>query len=408
MILNSFVDIFKNVFLSEYAIVLTSCTIIVVMFVLKIYFYKKYDLISVVSMLGFIILSLFFKNYNWFKIIITILFILDALYAVAIYVIYHKISFIKLNKISEYMKNTLYDFYFSTNKKDKIVEVSSSYAMLINKSMNEIKKLKGFQTMMTELNIVGINGREVTEELALTFLYDYEKTISKFKTYRFTLEVEEQGYNVIYRGIVQPLYLGKYFIGRNVYLSKDRSSIIENLRSALKDALDHIKLDKEQMYTLMSLTDQIVMYYDYNTKTYVMTEALSEFMKLSTKEISIDEFISMIHPDDVKGYEEQGLMINSLTVTRSRLRLKFNNEYYLVYDDSIYINKDSGLVSIIKLVNPNPTKDVVNSTIVIPDKDHDGDDLVEFEIKKINDIVQDVKRTLDTVVGEPNHNKEVE
>ncbi len=408
MILNSFVDIFKNVFLSEYAIVLTSCTIIVVMFVLKIYFYKKYDLISVVSMLGFIILSLFFKNYNWFKIIITILFILDALYAVAIYVIYHKISFIKLNKISEYMKNTLYDFYFSTNKKDKIVEVSSSYAMLINKSMNEIKKLKGFQTMMTELNIVGINGREVTEELALTFLYDYEKTISKFKTYRFTLEVEEQGYNVIYRGIVQPLYLGKYFIGRNVYLSKDRSSIIENLRSTLKDALDHIKLDKEQMYTLMSLTDQIVMYYDYNTKTYVMTEALSEFMKLSTKEISIDEFISMIHPDDVKGYEEQGLMINSLTVTRSRLRLKFNNEYYLVYDDSIYINKDSGLVSIIKLVNPNPTKDVVNSTIVIPDKDHDGDDLVEFEIKKINDIVQDVKRTLDTVVGEPNHNKEVE
>ena len=408
MILNSFVDIFKNVFLSEYAIVLTSCTIIVVMFVLKIYFYKKYDLISVVSMLGFIILSLFFKNYNWFKIIITILFILDALYAVAIYVIYHKISLIKLNKISEYMKNTLYDFYFSTNKKDKIVEVSSSYAMLINKSMNEIKKLKGFQTMMTELNIVGIKGREVTEELALTFLYDYEKTISKFKTYRFTLEVEEQGYNVIYRGIVQPLYLGKYFIGRNVYLSKDRSSIIENLRSTLKDALDHIKLDKEQMYTLMSLTDQIVMYYDYNTKTYVMTEALSEFMKLSTKEISIDEFISMIHPDDVKGYEEQGLMINSLTVTRSRLRLKFNNEYYLVYDDSIYINKDSGLVSIIKLVNPNPTKDVVNSTIVIPDKDHDGDDLVEFEIKKINDIVQDVKRTLDTVVGEPNHNKEVE
>ena len=408
MILNSFVDIFKNVFLSEYAIVLTSCTIIVVMFVLKIYFYKKYDLISVVSMLGFIILSLFFKNYNWFKIIITILFILDALYAVAIYVIYHKISLIKLNKISEYMKNTLYDFYFSTNKKDKIVEVSSSYAMLINKSMNEIKKLKGFQTMMTELNIVGINGREVTEELALTFLYDYEKTISKFKTYRFTLEVEEQGYNVIYRGIVQPLYLGKYFIGRNVYLSKDRSSIIENLRSTLKDALDHIKLDKEQMYSLMSLTDQIVMYYDYNTKTYVMTEALSEFMKLSTKEISIDEFISMIHPDDVKGYEEQGLMINSLTVTRSRLRLKFNNEYYLVYDDSIYINKDSGLVSIIKLVNPNPTKDVVNSTIVIPDKDHDGDDLVEFEIKKINDIVQDVKRTLDTVVGEPNHNKEVE
>ena len=36
MILNSFVDIFKNVFLSEYAIVLTSCTIIVVMFVLSI------------------------------------------------------------------------------------------------------------------------------------------------------------------------------------------------------------------------------------------------------------------------------------------------------------------------------------------------------------------------------------
>lgn len=399
MTLNLFIDVLKGTILSEYALVFTSAILIILMFILKCYFYKKYDFISIIVLLILGILACLFKNYTWVKIIITILFILDALYAIAMYIVCHKIAIIKLNKISEYMKNTLYDFYFSTNKKDKIVEVSSSYALLINKSMSEIKKLKGFQTMMTELNIIGINGREVTEELALTFLYDYEKTTSKFKTYRFSLEVEEQGYNVIYRGIVQPLYLGKYFIGRNVYLSKDRSSIIDNLRTTLKDALDHIKLDKEQMYILMSLTDQIVMYYDYNTKTYVMTEALSEFMKLSKKELTIDEFISMIHPDDVKGYKEQGSMINSLTVTRSRLRLKFNNEYYVVYDDSIYINKDSGLVSIIKLVNPNPTRGEVNSTIYIPNKDIDGDDLVEFEIKNVNNIVEDVKKTLDAVVG---------
>jgi hypothetical protein len=59
----------------------------------------------------------------------------------------------------------------------------------------------------------------------------------------------------------------------------------------------------------------------------------------------------MIHPDDLASYQEQGAMINSMMPNRTKLRLYINKKYYDVYDDSLYLNKDSCLVSIISLVS---------------------------------------------------------
>jgi hypothetical protein len=101
----------------------------------------------------------------------------------------------------------------------------------------------------------------------------------------------------------------------------------------------------------MSLTKNAIMYFDYKTKTYVATEALNHYLEEPQKEFTIEEFFNMIHPDDLRSCQEQAGSISSILPTRTKLRLYINKKYYDVYDDSLYLNKDSGLVSVISLVS---------------------------------------------------------
>ena len=77
--------------------------------------------------------------------------------------------------------------------------------------------------------------------------------------------------------------------------------------------------------------------------------------------------------------------------------MKFNDEYYIVYDDSIYLQKDSGLVSVIRLVNPNPTNNQNNTTVVSEYTNTDGDDLVNFELSKVHTTYKEVIEILNTI-----------
>lgn len=392
-----FIDILNNTLFSELAWMIVAFSVVTLCYVLKLVIYKKFDILPLLALIIICALGCLFHEYLVVKIIVVVLCMALAGYMVYDFYFVCKCYQVLNKKTSEYSSNATCDYYFRTDAKDRITDASKSYVALINKNIQEVKKLKGFQTMMTELDIISVNGKEINEEVALTLLYDYEQTLSKIKTYRFTMEVKEEGYIVIYCGIIQPLYYGRKFLGRNVFLSKDRTSIIDSLREALDDATNRIVNDREQTYTLMSLSDQVIMYYDFNTRTYVATEAFKTFMNLEKKELTIEEFISKIHPDDVNGYEEQGSNINSISVTRMRIRMKFNDEYYIVYDDSIYLQKDSGLVSVIRLVNPNPTNNQNNTTVVSEYTNTDGDDLVNFELSKVHTTYKEVIEILNTI-----------
>ena len=75
-----------------------------------------------------------------------------------------------------------------------------------------------------------------------------------------------------------------------------------------------------------------------------------EFKWCSTKkEYKFEELFSLIHPDDVSKYLEQAETVNSLAVTKIKYRLSIGGIYYQVEEDSIYIRKDYGLVSIIRI-----------------------------------------------------------
>ncbi len=337
-------------------VLVTSSAIITILAGLKFYCYRRIGWLEVLVQAALITLcAVFDKLHPFWLVIIDILFIVNALYAIYDFIYAYLANKTRTYKVNDYLKNATSDYFFATNRKDRIVDASQSYADLVGLTIAELKRSKGFQTMLSELTIVKINGRDVTEEVALTFLFDYEKNAKYLKNYKFDIDVKEKNEIVTYRGLVQPIIFGKKVLGSNIYLSKDRLTIVNDLRESLKNAIIELEDDKAQMHALMSLTNQVVMYYDFHTQTYVATEALCEALGTDKKEYQLDEFFYMIHPDDMNYYREQGETINSVHPTRIKIRMAFGKEYYTVYDDSIYIGKESGLVSIIRLAQENVT-----------------------------------------------------
>lgn len=322
--------------------------------ILGIVLYKKFAFISMpitIILAGAIIaLPMFISIPEFVFIISDVLFV--VLIATSVLEFINNVKkYNKQNYLANYfLKNAVYDYYFSTNKKDKMVDASDSYLDLVSLDFKDLKKSKGFSTMLSEMKIKKINGR-ASSDASLKFQFDYEKAIEENELYQFDLVVLIDNEEVLLKGIIQPIHYKDKFIGRNVYLMNDLSATFTSLRSKIIELETELETSNKQAYALMSLTKHAIMYYDYKTSTYVATEGLNNYLEVNQKEFTIEEFFDMIHPDDLSSYQEQGAMINSMMPNRTKLRLYINKKYYDVYDDSLYLNKDSCLVSIISLVS---------------------------------------------------------
>ncbi len=322
--------------------------------ILGIVLYKKFAFISMpitIILAGAVIaLPMFITIPEFVFIISDVLFV--VLIATSVLEFINNVKkYNKQNYLANYfLKNAVYDYYFSTNKKDKMVDASDSYLDLVSLDFKDLKKSKGFSTMLSEMKIKKINGR-ASSDASLKFQFDYEKAIEENELYQFDLVVLIDNEEVLLKGIIQPIHYKDKFIGRNVYLMNDLSATFTSLRSKIIELETELETSNKQAYALMSLTKHAIMYYDYKTSTYVATEGLNNYLEVNQKEFTIEEFFDMIHPDDLSSYQEQGAMINSMMPNRTKLRLYINKKYYDVYDDSLYLNKDSCLVSIISLVS---------------------------------------------------------
>ena len=207
---------------------------------------------------------------------------------------------------------------------------------------------------------------------------------------------EEEPEYMNYIGIIQPVYYKKKLIGRNIYFYQDRMQVLDDLRQALKQATADLETSYNFTYMMMSLTDYVGLYFDYNTRTYVATEAFMKFSRTHQREYTFNQFLDMMHPNDVDAYIEQAATINSIYVTKLKYRLLINDDYYYVMEDSININKDADLVSVIRVLNKideSARKDVPLST-------NEAETMLDnLSTSNICDVMDKTENILNTVVG---------
>lgn len=337
----------------------------IVLTIFKTVFFKSKNILDYLYALlliaSHLTLSLLFKEQLiYFHIGADIIALFLAGYA--IYMLFHlKTIDVTFNRLSNrLLKNAPFDYFLATDKDDLIWDYSDSFKELVKLGDDDLKNTKGFQTLMVRLDIQTFNNEKFNDTQAVKLDFEYRsmqtKKIAKF----FEMGIIENGEVINLSFIVEPVFLHNKFIGRNIYISKNNKETLDRIENGLNEAKEMIKKDRAALYCMLSMCDDVIMFYDYNCNKYLLTEATCKKYGIFKRELAISDFFALIHPKDIMYYEEQSEIITSIEVTRLNYRIKLGNEYILINDDVMYLNKNENLISIISYYHETKDEQMTN------------------------------------------------
>ena len=334
---------------------------------------------------------------------IVVLVFSTATLAYAIYDLFYYVG--KLNafnkRVNSLLKNAPFDYYFASNEKDRICDFSNSFLDITDLEENELYGTLGLQTLLAKLNITSINEQPISETLFMRFHLDYENSSKVKSPSHFHVTLVDRGQELEFLGIIEPIFYKDKFVGRCVYLSKSNQQALKRIEEGLTSALETIKNDRSQLYAMMSMIENVVMYYDFNTSTYIVTEQMAKLLNLQQREYSIGEFINMIKPTDLQNYQEHSSIISSVEVTRVKYNLYLGDRYYPVYDDLMYLNRDSKLISIIHLVEYQKAEQIDDfNEVSFTDFSKPKEEVKEEPKEDFKDKLNETLKLLEKVLGE--------
>lgn len=400
------IEILKTIFGLPVSYGVIAAVIVALLSLIMFIVFKKIAFAEIsILIAGIVSVLLMPNNHLAIQIIYAVLFWLLAGYSIYDFIITYQVYTAYDRELNNYLKNNEFDFFVQTNQKDLIIGYSNKLPKITKMSGKDIKGVYCWKLLLDYLKITKIDGKDINLATVSDFLAQFKSANSKHVVYSFKFEMpkvddlvndEEEPEYMNYIGIIQPVYYKKKLIGRNIYFYQDRMQVLDDLRQALKQATADLETSYNFTYMMMSLTDYVGLYFDYNTRTYVATEAFMKFSRTHQREYTFNQFLDMMHPNDVDTYIEQAATINSIYVTKLKYRLLINDDYYYVMEDSININKDADLVSVIRVLNKideSARKDVPLST-------NEAETMLDnLSTSNICDVMDKTENILNTVVG---------
>ncbi len=400
------IEILKTIFGLPVSYGVIAAVIVALLSLITFIVFKKIAFAEIsILIAGIVSVLLMPNNHLAIQIIYAVLFWLLAGYSIYNFIITYQVYTAYDRELNNYLKNNEFDFFVQTNQKDLIIGYSNKLPKITKMSGKDIKGVYCWKLLLDYLKITKIDGKDINLATVSDFLAQFKSANSKHVVYSFKFEMpkvddlvndEEEPEYMNYIGIIQPVYYKKKLIGRNIYFYQDRMQVLDDLRQALKQATADLETSYNFTYMMMSLTDYVGLYFDYNTRTYVATEAFMKFSRTHQREYTFNQFLDMMHPNDVDAYIEQAATINSIYVTKLKYRLLINDDYYYVMEDSININKDADLVSVIRVLNKideSARKDVPLST-------NEAETMLDnLSTSNICDVMDKTENILNTVVG---------
>lgn len=404
-----------SIFINPMSYVVIAIIISALLWVIKLFVFKKFDALELLVMIALTMLLVFIPtDHIAVQIILAVLFVAGLGYCIYSFIISYQIYTTYDKEINNFLKNNEFDFFVQTDNKDKIISFSNKLLKITKLTKKDIKGVHCWKLLVDYLKITKINKKELSLQTTADFLKQFKEANSNHVIYQFEFEMPKIDdltkdeddktkdlSTIKYTGLIQPVYYKKKLIGRNVYFYQDRMQVLHDLRNALKSATDDLQNSYNFMYIMMSMMDYVGLYFDYNTRTYVATEAFMKFTRTHQREYTFNQFMELMHPDDVDSYVEQAATINSINITKLKYRLLINEDYYYVMEDSININKDADLVSVIRIINK--IEDGLKHDT--PLSTYEAETLLDkLSVSDINDVIHKTENILKVVVGEDEEN----
>ena len=370
--------IFTNFSSGQIVAIILLTVFILTVWLVKFFCLSRINIIDLSITIVLFLLCLFVDLNEILIIICIIVNSLDLVYALLDLALYVYMKNEISQKTIDYIKNTEYDFFIQMDKKENILDCSNSLLKLTKLSKKEVLNMKGWKFIFDSFDIKTLNKEEFSLNYVAQFLAEFKECNSKHKKYKFQMEAELQNPNnldeisiIKYDAIIQPVFCGKMLVARNIFFYQDKVAVIEKLKG-------------------------IVMYYDFQNKVYVATECMRLYTKTTKKEYTFEELFSHIHPDDVHAYIEQAETVNSMSITKIKYRMQIGDIYYQVEEDSIYMRKDYGLISIIRIAEKSVTQSMPQNAKI----QNDLEILNNLAKKDITTTIDKTDDILNIVLGE--------
>ena len=316
--------------------------VLVCTMVAKFFVFKKYDYLSLGQLL-LLIAVLFLGNDKkvLFYIVVILSAIIIALRLCQLTYYYLCDNTIK-QKVEEHLKNDTIDFFITMDKKNCIVNSSVSFAQMTKLTKQEILKKNGWYLMFDALDVVKINNEEFITSNKELFIAHLDEVLSKYKMYEFSLDIKlnENDIPTHYNGYIQAIYFKDKKIGTAVYLYSDRQSLISGIKGKLDYAINNLYNHKNVLHILMSLSEGVALYYDYQERLFFATQSFQEFVGVEKESYTFKEVYEMIVDEDREIYNEQSATINSISPTRIKIRLNINNVCFNAIEDALFLTRE--------------------------------------------------------------------
>ena len=315
-------------------------TLLIAVIVVNFVVFKKYDILSAVFLV--LLIAILFLNSNTLFFVVVLSLLVISLLMVC-YLIYKYICLeTAKQKVEEHLRNDTIDFFILMDQKNRILSSSVSFAQLTKLSKSEIEKKNGWNLMFEALNVYKINKDEFITSNKELFISHLDEVLSKYKMYEFTLDVKLDGHDELthYFGYIQAIYLRDKKIGSAVYLYSDKQSLISSIKTKLDSTINNLYNHKNVLHILMSLSEGVALYYDYQERLFFATQSFQDFVGIDKETYTFKEVYEMIVEEDKEKYNEQSGTVNSISPTRIKIRLKINNVCFNAIEDAIFLTKD--------------------------------------------------------------------
>lgn len=209
-------------------------------------------------------------------------------------------------------------YYVVLDKKDKIKNISSLLLNDLNAHENEVYGKNFFDALEIKYRIVGLNGEELLKDDIKKYYQSYSKTVRAGSNSKVEIVLQnEVGVELALYMIETPLFQGEKYHGRILIGEKKSEENLVGMESDLKEASQELEILRARFITILEKTNEGIYFANLDEGYIWFNDVLVKRLSLSGNNISLDEFYSMIHPDDIVLYKER------MTTNASEYDLKY-------------------------------------------------------------------------------------
>lgn len=217
-------------------------------------------------------------------------------------------------------------FYALVDSKNRIKEISGRFLEDLGLTESKVYKKNFFDTIEQKYQIFKLNGAEVSL-VDLNVFFRSPET----KETNLNLEVhDEHGDVSAYYFNQRPiLFLGK-LRGRIFIGDKKGTEQLVGMEKNLAESTDELEMIQNRFLTILEKSTEGIFFYDLTNKNIWINDVLKQKLCLNYNDLSIEEFVQNIHPEDLAMYREKHATINNIN-PRYSLSYRYNTGSHAIY-----------------------------------------------------------------------------